>query len=313
LRNKVKIVSSNNSNIIVLTINDFLRLERINNSIVLIDEVVFAKLMRDDRDKYEKLLRYTTNYYVLISRSQIDLSRIPFSITELYTFETESEYSTELKRFINVTKNVPYVNIPKENNVVVDNIVTEDSSTGLRFFKKVSGLSDNKCISAHGNTGILKVLRKYDSNESILVVVDGVAFGNYIRGLIEYINEHKNVIIYAPESFEWILLHSNIFKGDRKIKLVLNNTSEVIDNIKFPTWEVYYTDILENYYSNQTVDEHLFKYSKQAGLSDVFTNQENINNLQSILPAVSYNAQNNTKDILDEREASQKDETHHFR
>lgn len=108
IKDLIKINSSNNSEVIVLTSNEINRLRRINNSIILIDEVVFAKLMKDDRNKYEKLLRYTTNYYVIISRNQLDLSRIPFSITELYTLETEPEYSTELKRFINVTKNVPY-------------------------------------------------------------------------------------------------------------------------------------------------------------------------------------------------------------
>lgn len=43
-------------------------------------------------------------------------------------------------------------------------------------------------------------------NEKILVVADGAAFGAEIDKVLQLIYTRKNVALYLPESFEWMIL-----------------------------------------------------------------------------------------------------------
>ena len=53
----------------------------------------------------------------------------------------------------------------------------------------------------------------------------------------------KNIGIYLPESFEWLILNSSIIKNN-DISSVLANPSDFIDSQKYFSWELFFTDLL---------------------------------------------------------------------
>ena len=53
-----------------------------------------------------------------------------------------------------------------------------------------------------------------------MVIVDGAAFGSEMKEVMEYVNVFENVVLYAPESFEWLLLASNVI-SDMEITDIL--------------------------------------------------------------------------------------------
>lgn len=53
-----------------------------------------------------------------------------------------------------------------------------------------------------------------------MVIVDGAAFGSEMKEVMEYVNVFENVVLYAPESFEWLLLASNVI-SDKEITDIL--------------------------------------------------------------------------------------------
>mgnify|MGYP000113949425 FL=1 len=57
---------------------------------------------------------------------------------------------------------------------------------------------------------------------TILVIVDGAAFGSEMKDISECIKTQGNIVLYAPESFEWLLLSNKGNTGSKS----RNNTSE---------------------------------------------------------------------------------------
>ena len=45
--------------------------------------------------------------------------------------------------------------------------------------------------------------------------MDGAAFGSEMRDISEYLKEVGGIVLYAPESFEWLLLSTNLIPGIR--------------------------------------------------------------------------------------------------
>ena len=79
--------------------------------------------------------------------------------------------------------------------------------------------------------------------ERILVIADGAAFGPYIERLLD-LSRIKNIAIYLPESFEWLILKSGLIK-DASVKEVLRDPSEYIESKKYFSWEQFFTALLK--------------------------------------------------------------------
>ena len=63
------------------------------------------------------------------------------------------------------------------------------------------------CFSAGGKSNIIRQLEQSQNEEgTILVIVDGAAFGSEMKDISECIKTQGNIVLYAPESFEWLLL-----------------------------------------------------------------------------------------------------------
>lgn len=88
---------------------------------------------------------------------------------------------------------------------------TEDSNSGYQFFAQVCSENKLSCESMNGKSNVFHYLNKH-KDEKILVIADGAAFGSEIDRVLQLIERRKNVALYLPESFEWMILSTGILK-----------------------------------------------------------------------------------------------------
>ena len=77
---------------------------------------------------------------------------------------------------------------------------------------------------------------------SILVIADGVAFGPEIETVLA-LGRYKRLQLFLPESFEWLVLSSGLFK-DKKTQDMLLHPADYIESSEFFSWERFFTKLL---------------------------------------------------------------------
>ena len=222
-------------NCVVLTANNWeLNLSAINNSIVFIDEgnpFINSKA-------FAHAVKVSSNYYVIATRN--NLFTLPYSITEIYGIKNvSSNRYQETKRLYS-----SFYNLYERNTSTIIKpvlVIVEDSKSGYQFFKDLCNNFKIPCISAKGKSKIYDEIIKNPSN-NILIIADGAAFGAEIENIISLM-KIKNLGIYLPESFEWLILNSGLIKGNN-IDKILENPSDFIYIQKFLSWELFFTDLL---------------------------------------------------------------------
>ena len=117
-----------------------------------------------------------------------------------------------------------------------DLVIVEDSNAGWQFFSDFFSKYDESCISAQGKSNIHWELL-HQTYSTALVIVDGTAFGPEIERVLSLkkLND-KNLIIYLPESFEWMTLKSGLLKEGR-IHDILESPYDHIESKNFFSWE----------------------------------------------------------------------------
>lgn len=210
------------------------QLSGISNSIVFIDEGnEFIKTV-----EFAEKIQKTDNYYVIATREA--LPSLPYSVEEIYGIRTSGKYGT-LKQSYHEFYRL-YGTDTYEKNVKPDIIITEDSNSGYQFFNQVCKENDLDCESMNGKSNVFHYLNIH-RNERILVIADGAAFGSEIDRVLKLISGRKNVALYLPESFEWLVLLSGILKNNR-VDQILNNPSESIESKDYFSWERFFTAVL---------------------------------------------------------------------
>lgn len=198
-------------------------------------------------DEFAEFLAETGIYVVLITRDSIP--SLPYSVCEIYSIETRDGLHTfePLYKFNGDLKRP-------------DVIVTEDSKSGNDFF---TNTLDIKCLGAGGNGNIYNIFKNKDLNNSdVLVIADGAAFGAHITKFNE-LSESYRLQFYLPESFEWLILNSGVFKvNDLHGKLY--RTYDYVEASDCFSWENYYVELL----TNITKDKH-YAYDK-SNLADYY-------------------------------------------
>lgn len=191
--------------------------------------------------EFAEAVKNSDHYFVLVTRE--DLVQLPYSIKEIYgmRLDREKQKYNIPKKIYNELYQLYGVENEKENQMKdfsIDTIITEDSNSGFDFFQDVW---KNKCISAKGKSNILTCIRKCET-ESILAVVNGAAFGPEMQKVMRYIRDSsKRIWLYAPESFEYLLLKADILPYTSK---VTEKTYNYADSRKYFSWEEFYTDYL---------------------------------------------------------------------
>lgn len=196
--------------------------------------------------EFASLAQKSGNYFILISRSG-RMKWFTYSVNSVYELESKKDGDIYCTRLYN-----RYLNI--KESVLPDLIITEDSNAGMDMINRVVNC---KVISAEGRDGVYNAV---DENKNkykcIYAIVDGAAFGSCIGRLEPLIQEGYNIYVFAPESFEFLLLNSKTFS--RYLTGELSETYNYCDSEEFLSWERYYTSLLNTLCSN---NYHFF-YSK---------------------------------------------------
>ena len=156
-------------------------------------------------------------------------------------------------------------------------VIVEDSNSGYEFFSHVFV---DRCVSAGGKSRVAQMtFEQLHKHSSVLSIVDGAAFGSEIREYLRRVRHMEGkAVLYAPESFEYLVLISGIVNVDRK---KTEETYEYADSVKYESWEQYYTDCL----MELTADDRFLRYSKHK-LRGGYLAESNMNRLKEVLPSL---------------------------
>lgn len=75
------------------------------------------------------------------------------------------------------------------------------------------------------------------------MIADGAAFGPEMDRVLQLLTERENYALYLPESFEWLILSSDIWT-DNEIREILSTPYDYIESKDFFSWERYFTALL---------------------------------------------------------------------
>jgi len=242
------------------------RLSRLGKHIVFIDET--ASFLSSQR--FAEMVRGSDNYFVIVTRD--DLQQLPYSVDEIYGLRNVSS-SSKYKSFKKVYNEMyKLYNLDLLDNVRPRVIVTEDSNSGFECFCMIYG---DRCKSAGGKSKIYDFIRT-DVSGNILAIVDGAAFGSEIGKVFRYLEASgRKCVIFAPESFEYLLLESGIIDVPAGI---LEATYEYADSREYLSWEEFYTSYLV-----QVTQGSVFRYGK-AHLAEAYKTEGALKRIVDNLP-----------------------------
>lgn len=246
-------------------------LKVIQDSIVFIDEgneFVFT-------DEFAAIIKNTDNYYVIVTREGIP--SLPYNIEEIYGIRDSGKYGV-LKQVYNEFFHIYQGNRPDQNKF--DMIITEDSNSGYQFFKAIADERNIICESAGGKSNIFSVAAKAVAahpKEMILVIADGAAFGAEMEKITRLIADHGCLVLYVPESFEWLILKSGIVE-DKEITNILEAPGEYIESQKYFSWERFFTSLLVS-----KTEKTYLKYMKKV-LNPSYLNNKVKSKIFAVLP-----------------------------
>lgn len=252
-----------------------MQLKRITNSIIFIDEgnrFVTSK-------EFAKFALESDNYFVLATREKMPM--LPYSVQEIYGFRESGKYH-EAKQKYNEMYHL-YGEISAQSSIEPELVITEDSNSGYDFFAKLSEQKNVNCISANGKSNIIKCLQDSEKTQGTrLIIVDGAAFGSEMKEVYEYLNTVGNVVLYAPESFEWLLLSSNTIPN-ANVTEILQEPENYIDSKKYASWERFFTALL----IDMTKGDPVWSYSKKK-ISSVYVSSKVITAVKKMMKLVIW-------------------------
>ena len=201
-------------------------------------------------EEFASIVTESDNYFVLITRE--NLYNLPYSVDEIYGLHESGKYHDTRK----VYQQMYHIySIEEKFPIEPEKIIVEDSNSGYEFFKKISAEKNIACLSAGGKSNIFSLIKRQSAGE-ICVVADGAAIGPEMNRLYKETLKKKNIHLYLPESFEWLILSSGLI-SDKDIKTMLEEPENYIDSTEYFSWERFFTKLLVT-----RTEETYLKYSK---------------------------------------------------
>lgn len=209
-------------------------LYHLKNTIIFIEEnneFVFTK-------EFAAFVKESGNYFVLVTRAPLKM--LPYSIHEIYEIITDGK-RTDVKESYHEFREI-YSNYPVLENNKIQNVVTEDSNSGYQFWGHV--FKDSRMISSNGNGNLIKQVKELKTGDT-LVIADGAAFGSLMESCLNAfrVQSSRRISLWLPESFEYLILKSNILKSE-KLMEIMENIPEYVDCEKYESWENFFTELL---------------------------------------------------------------------
>ena len=195
-------------------------LSTMKDKIVFIDEgnaFVHSK-------EFARAVQQSDNYYVIVTRE--GLANLPYSVDEIYGIRESGKYGT-LKKTYNEMYHI-YGNSEYGKNTMTAKLIVEDSNAGFEFYESLSDRKGWSVKSANGKSNIFAEILNNLQTEKILVIADGAAFGAEMDRIMKLLHNQDNIMLYLPESFEWLILKSGIL-NDKEIRMILENPQDYIE------------------------------------------------------------------------------------
>lgn len=189
--------------------------------------------------EFAGIIQKTDNYYVIVTRE--GLVNLPYSVEEIYGIRESGKYAS-IKQVYNEFYRL-YGDNTFASKIVPLKVVVEDSNSGYEFFKGISTGKKYSVISANGKSNIFSQIVLNKREDALLIVADGAAFGSEIDRVMKLIYGKKNIFLYLPESFEWLILKSGIIEN-QEIKEILNAPQNYIECRDYFSWERFFTALL---------------------------------------------------------------------
>lgn len=241
-------------------------LEMIHNSIVFLDEQNHFM----ESKEFAVKIRESDNYYVLITRAY--LSNLPYSVDEIYGIRESGKYLHLNKSYHELYR----IYEDRFMQSQPDCMMTEDSNSGFEFFRNL--FSDYmECLSASGKSNLYQKILNSGKKKSCLVIADGAAFGPEMERIVSLARHGYRLLLFLPESFEWIVLKAGIIK-DRQIEDILECPENYIESSRYFSWERFFTDLL----TQETRNTYL-RYTK-SHLNPVYLQDHEKQKIVDMLP-----------------------------
>lgn len=226
-------------------------------------------------EEFAAEVRGSDNYFVLITRE--NLYNFPYSVEEIYGLYASGRYQNTKKIYQQMYR--IYSDI-QELPIKPELFIVEDSNSGYEFFKAVSDERNLECESAGGKSNIFSKIKNV-KNREVCVIADGAAIGPEMNGLYEISHKKKNIHLYLPESFEWIVLKSGLI-DDREIRKILETPELFIDSKKYFSWERFFTNLL----IEKTKNSYL-QYRKSA-INKTYLHSKNKEKILNCIEAIQW-------------------------
>lgn len=226
-------------------------------------------------EEFAAEVRGSDNYFVLITRE--NLYNLPYSVEEIYGLYASGRYQNTKKIYQQMYR--IYSDI-QELPIKPELFIVEDSNSGYEFFKAVSDERNLECESAGGKSNIFSKIKNV-KNREVCVIADGAAIGPEMNGLYEISHKKKNIHLYLPESFEWIVLKSGLI-DDREFRKILETPELFIDSKKYFSWERFFTNLL----IEKTKNSYL-QYRKSA-INKTYLHSKNKEKILNCIEAIQW-------------------------
>lgn len=224
-------------------------------------------------EEFASMIRESDNYFVLITRE--NLYNLPYSVDEIYGLHESGKYNDTRK----VYQQMYHIySIEEKFPIEPEKIIVEDSNSGYEFFKKISAEKNIACLSAGGKSNIFSLIKRQSAGE-ICVVADGAAIGPEMNRLYKETLKKKNIHLYLPESFEWLILSSGLI-SDKDIKTMLEEPENYIDSTEYFSWERFFTKLLVT-----RTEETYLKYSKSK-LNSNYLHEKNKERIVNMMQGI---------------------------
>lgn len=224
-------------------------------------------------EEFASMIRESDNYFVLITRE--NLYNLPYSADEIYGLHESGKYNDTRK----VYQQMYHIySIEEKFPIEPEKIIVEDSNSGYEFFKNISAEKNIACLSAGEKSNIFSLLKK-QSSEEMCVIADGAAIGPEMNRLYKETLKKKNIHLYLPESFEWLILSSGLI-SDKDIKTMLEEPENYIDSTEYFSWERFFTKLLVT-----RTEETYLKYSKSK-LNSNYLHEKNKERIVNMMQGI---------------------------
>ena len=243
------------------------RLKMLSEAVVFVDEQEHFLYTKEFAEAVIK----SDCYFVLITRDGLNM--LPYSVNEIYCLKNSGYYQNTKQVY-----NSMYQIYPENNAAYVRPMIvlTEDSNAGYEMYSAIYEKEETECHSADGKSNVARFILR-NKNKSIYAIVDGAAFGADMKGVMHALEINKNSCVWTPESFEYLLLKSEIVQ-DKELGRILEAPENYIESAMYCSWERYFTKLLES-----ITRDTVYSYSKSK-LNPNYLTKGNLEKIKRQIP-----------------------------